>query len=104
MRTLRVSLPSLLLKSLSSVRVFRFARRFIEQRSAVLTRQARQYSGRRHSRPREDAIFTAGETLSDQERKMLGAARILAADGIDLSARQALKVVGMFLPTEWAQH
>ncbi len=35
---------------------------------------------------------------------MLGAARILAAQGIKLSALQAFKIVGMFLPTEWAQH
>ncbi len=35
---------------------------------------------------------------------MLAAKRVLAAEGINLTAVEAFKVVGMFLPTKRAQH
>src|SRR6266704_4440364 len=104
MRTLRISLPSLLLKSPSSVLVLCFARRVIERRSAVLAEKTRQRCRCRHAGPCEYAFFTASRALADQERKMLGATRVLAADSINPSATQAFKFVGVFVPTERAQH
>lgn len=35
---------------------------------------------------------------------MLGAKRVLAAEGVNSSAVEAFKIVGVFLPTERAQY
>lgn len=42
--------------------------------------------------------------LADQERKILGAVRVLTTEGINPPAVQAFKIVGVFLPTERAEH
>src|SRR5258708_5490081 len=102
MRTFRISLPSVLLNSLSSGLAFGFLGYFIECNSAVLTKQSRCRFRRRHLPPGKYAFLAAGVALAYQECEALFAVGIFAANHIHVSAVETLELVGMFVPTKWA--
>jgi hypothetical protein len=69
----------------------------------MLAEQSRQRFGRRHAPPGKYAFLAAGEALEYQKREVLIAFWICAANRIRVSAVETLEIVGVFVPTEWAQ-